>query len=80
MRSEEKFNNSSCYVKVPEGEMFGGKQMLLGNILVNGEPLRFGGQIADAITVGLYAIVIAGGPSTTALPCSWKCCLDAIPQ
>lgn len=74
--SQENSTILRASVKVPEGEMFGGKQMLLGDLLVNGEPLQFGGQIADAITVGLYAIVIAGGPSTTALPCSWKCCLD----
>jgi hypothetical protein len=63
-------------VKVPEGEMFDGKQMLLGDLLVNGETLQYGGQIADAIAVGLYAVVIAGGPSTTALPCKLKCCID----
>jgi hypothetical protein len=50
--------------------------MLLGDLLVNGETLQYGGQIADAITIGLYAVVIAGGPSTTALPCSLKCCID----
>jgi hypothetical protein len=63
-------------VKVPEGEMFDGKQMLLGDLLVNGEPLQYGGQIADAITVGLYAVVIEGGPQTRALPCIAKCCID----
>ena len=63
-------------VKVPEGEMFDGKQMLLGDLLVNGETLQYGGQIADAITVGLYAVVIAGGPHATARPCSSKCCIN----
>lgn len=63
-------------VKVPEGEIFDGKQMLLGDLLVNGETLRYGGQIAEAITVGLYAVVIGGGPRPAARPCSFKCCTD----
>jgi hypothetical protein len=64
-------------VKVPEGEMFDGKQMLLGDLLVNGEPLQYGGQIADAITVGLYAVEIEGGPQASARTCISKCCIDS---
>ncbi len=74
--SQENSTILRASVKVPEGEMYDGKQMLLGDLLVNGEPLQYGGQIADVITVGLYAVVIAGGPSTTALPCSAKCCIN----
>ena len=74
--SQENSTILRASVKVPEGEMFDGKQMMIGDLLVNGETLQYGGQIADAITVGLYAVVIAGGPSPTALPCRLKCCKD----
>ena len=74
--SQENSTILRASVKVPEGEMFNGRQMLLGDLLVNGETLQYGGQIVDAITVGLYALVIAGGPHATAIPCRSKCCIN----
>jgi hypothetical protein len=63
-------------VKVPENEMFNGKRLLLGDLLVNGDPLQYGGQVADTVTVGLYADVVPDGPQATGLPCPFKCCID----
>jgi hypothetical protein len=63
-------------VKVPDNEMFSDKPLLLGDLLVNGEPLQYGGQVADAVTVGLYADVIPNGPNAPKFACSHKCCTD----
>ena len=40
-------------LKVPDGETFNGKELLLGDLLVNGIPLQHGGQAANAITMSL---------------------------
>lgn len=61
-------------LKVPEEEVFDNKPLLLGDLLVSGEPLRYGGQVADTIDVGLYAITVPGAPKATPIPCKWKCC------
>jgi hypothetical protein len=63
-------------VKVPEGEMFNGKPLLLGDLLVNGDPLEYGGQVADTITVGLFAIAVTGGPNASPISCGSKCCAN----
>ena len=63
-------------VKVPDNEMFDGKPLLLGDLLVNGEALQYGGQVADAITVGLYADIIPNGPEAVAFDCPNKCCTN----
>lgn len=63
-------------VKVPDNEMFNGKPLLLGDLLVNGEALQYGGQVADAITVGLYADIIPNGPKAVAFDCPNKCCTN----
>jgi hypothetical protein len=63
-------------VKVPENEMFDGKPLLLGDLLVNGDTLHYGGQVADTVTVGLYVDVVPNGPQATGLPCPSKCCID----
>jgi hypothetical protein len=61
-------------VRVPDGEMFDGKPLLLGDLLVNGDPLQYGGQVANAVTIGLYAISVGGAPLATPIPCEFKCC------
>lgn len=63
-------------VKVPDGETFDSKPLLVGDLLVNGDPLKYGGQVADAITAGLYAIAVTGGPNASAISCKYKCCAD----
>ena len=50
-------------LKVPEGETHNGEQLLLGDLLVNGEPLNYGGQVAETITMKLFALAVTGGPS-----------------
>jgi hypothetical protein len=63
-------------VKVPEDEMFDGKPLLLGDLLVGGDQLQYGGQVADTVTLGLYAIIVPGAPKATPIPCIFKCCPD----
>ena len=63
-------------LKVPEDEMFDNKPLLLGDLLVSGDPLLYGGQVADTIDVGLYAIIVPGAPKATPVPCESKCCPD----
>jgi hypothetical protein len=61
-------------VKVPEDEMFDNKPLLLGDLLISGDQLQYGGQVADTIDVGLYATIVPGAPRATPIPCSYKCC------
>jgi hypothetical protein len=63
-------------LKVPDGETNNGKQLLLGDLLVNGEPLNYGGQVAETITMKLFALAVTGGPSGTPKYCQQKCCKD----
>ena len=64
-------------LRVPEGELFENRQLFLGDLLLDGEPLRFAGQVANAITVGLFATVV-NNPNRRSkiLNCPSKCCPD----
>ena len=61
-------------LKVPDDETFDNKPMLLGDLLVSGDQLQYGGQVADTIDVGLYATVVPGAPKARPVPCLFKCC------
>jgi hypothetical protein len=63
-------------LKVPEDEMFENKPLLLGDLLISGDPLLHGGQVADTIDVGLYATIVPGAPKATPIACRSKCCQD----
>jgi hypothetical protein len=63
-------------LKVPEGETYNGEQLLLGDLLVNGEPLNYGGRVAETITMKLFALAVTGGPSSMPKYCQQKCCKD----
>ena len=54
--------------------MFDNKPLLLGDLLIGSDPLRYGGQVADTIDIGLYATVVPGAPKATPIPCEYKCC------
>ena len=62
-------------LRVPDGELFENRQLLLGDLLLDGEPLKFAGQVANAITVGLFATVV-NNPNRISkiLSCPRKCC------
>jgi hypothetical protein len=63
-------------LKVPEEETFDNKPLLLGDLLISGDQLKYGGQVADTIDIGLYATVVPGAPKATPIPCKNKCCAD----
>lgn len=63
-------------LKVPCGETFNGRELLLGDLLVNGKPLQYGGQAASAITMSLYAAIVPGAPTANPKPCKYKCYPD----
>ena len=56
--------------------MVDGRQMLLGDLVVNGRPLKYGAQVAEAITMGLFVITVPNGPHADINPCHFKCCSD----
>jgi hypothetical protein len=62
-------------VEVPEGRGF-----MLGDVTIGGEPIRFGGQIAECITVKLVAaaVILADPPKPT--PVKWvsHACVDPV--
>ena len=65
-------------LRVPEGELFQDRQFVLEDLLLNGVPLRCAGQVANNITIGLFATVIER-PSmdkvkVKILPCPRMCC------
>ena len=48
-------------------EMPPGSRALLGDMTIGGEPLRYGGQIAECITVELVGVATALGSVTNGL-------------
>jgi hypothetical protein len=58
-------------------EMPAGSRSLLGDMTIGGEPLRYGGQIAECITVKLVGGATAIGSVRNGLsPCLARCCID----
>jgi hypothetical protein len=51
---------------------------LLGDVTIGGEPIQYGGQIAECITVKLVGAAGAlGAVQNRRMPCTHACCLDA---
>lgn len=62
--------------KVPDGTTFQGKAVRVGDLLVNGQPIVAGGQIANAITMQLFALTLPGAPSQSPQACKGHPCPD----
>ncbi len=62
--------------KVPDGIMSNGKQVRVGDLLVNGQPIVTGGQIANAITMQLFALTLPSAPSQSPNSCLGHPCPD----
>ncbi len=62
--------------QVPAGVTANGKQVRVGDLLVNGQPLVTGGQVANAITMQLFALTLPGAPSQTPNACQGHPCPD----
>ena len=61
-------------LQVPDGVMYQGRQMLVSDLICNGRPIQFGGQIAATITMGLFAEAIRGTPQQTPIECTAQGC------
>ena len=57
--------------EVPAGETSGGRPFTVGDILIGGQQVRFGGQVAEAVTVKLVGVATRQGSITNAaVPCA----------
>lgn len=64
-------------LSVPAGVMRNGKQARVGDLNCNGSPITMGGQVANAITMNLYAQALPGAPAqNTQQPCVSHPCPD----
>jgi hypothetical protein len=62
--------------RVPPGLAFNGAPLRVGDLKVNGEKVTTGGQVADVITMTLYAQALPGAPPQRGVPCFGKPCPD----
>jgi hypothetical protein len=62
--------------QVPPGVTYKGKQLRVGDLYINNEQVVTGGQIADVVTMTLYALAIPGAPQQTPVPCRSRPCRD----
>jgi hypothetical protein len=62
--------------KVPDGIMSNGKQVRVGNLLANGAQIVTGGQVANAITMQLFALTLPGAPAQQRVACQGRPCPD----
>jgi hypothetical protein len=63
--------------KVPDGVMRNGKQARVGDLKYKGVPISMGGQIADAITMNLFAQALPGAPQQVSQKCYGHPCFDS---
>lgn len=63
--------------RVPAGLTFNGAQLRVGDLKVNGEKIITGGQVADVITMTLFAQAIPGAPQQARRPCEGSPCPDS---
>ena len=63
-------------MRVPAGETYNGAPLLLSQLQVDHQPIQFGGQVAAAITMGLFAQALPGAPAQSGTECSLKPCPD----
>lgn len=65
-----------AHFKVPNGVTFNGRPVRVGDLLVDGQPIVAGGQIANAITMQLFALTLPGAPSQSPQACKGHPCPD----
>lgn len=61
---------------VPDGVKRNGKQARVGDLKYRGVPIRYGAQVADAVTMHLFAQALPGAPRQTPVPCKGHPCPD----
>jgi hypothetical protein len=60
--------------RVPDGVLVDGRQAFVNDLLVDADPIQYGGQIADKITLRLFGLTAPGAPTQPLTPCSAKAC------
>ncbi|MER9349987.1 hypothetical protein [Mesorhizobium sp. M0227] len=63
--------------RVPDGVTVSGKQLRVGDLSLHGEAVVTGGQLADVVTMTLYALSIPGAPAQDPVACVFAPCRDA---
>jgi hypothetical protein len=61
---------------VPNGMRINGRQLRVGDLLVNDEQIVTGGQVAETITMRLFAQTLPGAPAQQRERCSGRPCPD----
>ena len=62
--------------KVPDGLMRNGKQARVGDIKYQGQSIAYGGQVANAIRMNLFAQAIPGAPAQNSQACVGHACFN----
>ena len=60
--------------RVPDGVQVEGRQATVSDVTANGEPIAFGGQIADHVILRLFAHTAPGAPEQPLTRCVGKAC------
>ena len=63
--------------RVPVGLTFQGRQLRVGDLKVEGEQVVTGGQVADTITMTLFAEALPGAPEQEGIACRFSPCPDS---
>jgi hypothetical protein len=62
--------------RVPAGLTHNGVQLRVGDLKINGEKIVTGGQVADVVTMTLFAQAIPGAVAQGRRPCKFRPCHD----
>ncbi len=62
--------------RVPDGITHDGEQLRVGDLMVKGEKITAAGQVADVITMTLFALAIPGAPPQERQVCQFRPCPD----
>jgi hypothetical protein len=63
-------------LSVPAGMQWQGQPLFVSDLLCNNKPIRFGGQVAANITMGLFAEALPGAPAQQRHECAFQGCPD----
>jgi hypothetical protein len=63
--------------RIPDNITYKGKPLRIGDLSVNGEQITTGGQVADVVTMTLYALAVPGAPQQQGVACRYRPCPDA---
>jgi hypothetical protein len=74
--SDDKQLTLRARLAIPDGVLWKGQPLFVSDLLCNNTPIRFGGQVAAAITMGLFAEALPGALAQTRIECEFQGCPD----